>query len=56
MKQLRNFAAVLAVTVLVSPAAFARLIQAPEVDPSMGAGALAFVAGAILVIRGRRKA
>jgi hypothetical protein len=29
--------------------------SAPEVDPSTGVAALALIAGAVLVIRGRRK-
>ena len=27
----------------------------PEIDPSMGAGALALLGGAVMVLRGRRK-
>ena len=30
--------------------------QVPEIDPTSGAAALALVAGAVLIIRGRRKA
>jgi hypothetical protein len=30
-------------------------VPAPEIDPSLGAGALAFLAGTVLVIRGQRK-
>jgi hypothetical protein len=29
--------------------------QAPEIDPGTGANALALIAGALIVIRGRRK-
>ncbi len=30
--------------------------KVPEIDPTSGAAALALVAGAVLIIRGRRKA
>ena len=53
MKIMRSLLAVAAVTLMVSHAAFAT--PAPEIDPGMGAGALALVGSAILVIRGRRK-
>ena len=51
---IRNLFAVLAVVLIASHAAFARAMV-PEIDPSMGAGALALLGGAIMVIRGRSK-
>jgi hypothetical protein len=54
MKIMRNLLAVMAVTLIVAHAAFAAPV--PEIDPAMGTGALALLGGAILVIRGRRKA
>jgi uncharacterized membrane protein len=51
---IRNFFAVLAVMFVASHAAFAK-VSVPEIDPSMGAGALALLGGAIMVIRGRSK-
>ncbi len=36
--------------------ALAIRIDAPEIDPGSAASAFAFLAGALLVIRGRRKA
>ena len=64
MKIARSFLAVLAVTLVVSHVASATppcaaavcKIEAPEIDPSLGMGALALLSGAILVIRGRKKA
>ncbi len=44
----------MAVTIIASHAAFAK-VMVPEIDPSMGAGAFAFLGGAIMVIRGRAK-
>ncbi len=38
----------------VSACCFAQL-QTPEIDPSMGGSAIALVAGALLVIRSRKK-
>lgn len=52
----RNLSALLAVTLVASHHAFACVPVAavtPEIDPSMGSGALALLAGAIMVIRGR---
>jgi hypothetical protein len=51
----RTFLAVLVVTLFASHASFATL-AAPEIDPAMGAGALALLGGAIMVIRGRVRA
>jgi hypothetical protein len=59
MKSLRNLLAVLAVVIIASHTAFAGFSDnggnAPEIDPAMGTAALAFLSGAILVIRGRIK-
>lgn len=46
--------AVLALTLAFSPISHAAP-AAPEIDPSMGAGALALLGGAVMVIRGRRR-
>jgi hypothetical protein len=54
MKVIRSLLAVIAATLIVTHAAFATPV--PEIDPGMGAGALALLGGVILVIRGRRKA
>lgn len=52
----RSFLAVLAVTLIASHASFAKAdVTVPEVDPAMAAGALAFISGGIMVIRGRGK-
>jgi hypothetical protein len=51
---IRNLFAVVAVVLFVSHAAFAK-VSVPEIDPSMGTGALALLGGAIMVIRGRTK-
>jgi hypothetical protein len=62
MKNLvRSFLAVLVVTLISSHASLAACSVdtcgvAPEIDPAMGAGALALVGGAIMVIRGRARA
>ena len=53
MKMTRTMLAILAVTLIATRASFATAI--PEIDPGMGAGALALLSGAILVIRGRKK-
>ncbi len=58
MKFFRQFLAVLVITLVATYPAFAGIPDgggggAPEIDPSMGMGALAFIGGAILVIRGR---
>jgi hypothetical protein len=48
----------LGLTLLIVGAAvscFAAPPQAPEIDPSSGAAALALVGGALLIIRARRK-
>ena len=49
---LRTGLAVLAIT-LAASSCYAAAV--PEIDPSMGAGALALLGGAVMVIRGRRK-
>ena len=56
MKMIRTLLAVLAVTLIAVHASFATPVGTPEIDPAMGTGALALLGGAILVIRGRRKA
>ena len=57
MKFFRQFLAVLVITLVATHPAFAGIPSggggAPEIDPAMGMGALAFIGGAILVIRGR---
>ncbi|HUD22695.1 MAG TPA: hypothetical protein VMQ60_07610 [Acidobacteriaceae bacterium] len=58
MKFFRQFLAVLVITLIATHAAYAGIPDgggggAPEIDPAMGMGALAFLSGAILVIRGR---
>jgi hypothetical protein len=60
MKYFRQLLAVVAITFIATHTAFAALPGgggggAPEIDPAMGMGALAFLGGAILVIRGRVK-
>lgn len=50
---LRTGIAVLAVTLAASSFSYAAAV--PEIDPSMGAGALALLGGAIMVIRGRKR-
>ena len=55
MKMTRTLLAVLAVTLIATHASFA-VATAPEIDPAMGTGALALLGGAIMVIRGRKKA
>jgi hypothetical protein len=52
----RTALSVVAVTLIASNVALAKLDQVPEVDPAMGALALVFLGGAIMVIRGRTKA
>ena len=47
----RYLLAVLAVLAIATHNAFA--VPVPEIDPAMGTGALALIAGAIVVIRGR---
>jgi hypothetical protein len=57
MKMLRTVFAVAVTTMIASHALFAvGLPTTPEIDPGMGLGALAFLGGAVMVIRGRRKA
>jgi hypothetical protein len=53
MKIIRSILAVLAVTILAIHPLFGG--GAPEIDPATGIGMLAFLGGAILVIRGRVK-
>lgn len=52
---LRSSLAVLAALVMLTASAHAFMPTGPEIDPSMGPGALALLAGAIVVIRGRRR-
>ena len=54
MKIVRTLLAVLTVTLIATHASFAVPVPVPEIDPGMGAGALALISGAILVIRGRK--
>jgi len=51
----RTALAVIAVTLAVSSVSYAGAAPVPEIDPAMGAGALALLGGAIMVIRGRRR-
>jgi hypothetical protein len=51
----RSLLAVLVATLVAAHAAFASP-TVPEIDPAMGAGALALLGGAIMVIRGRVRA
>ena len=64
MNFFRRFLAVMLVTVIATHPSFAGLgappplpdaFGSPEIDPGMCMGALAFLSGAILVIRGRVK-
>ena len=55
MKIFRNLLAVLAVTLIAIHPLFGPPWGAPEIDPGIGMGTLAFLGGAILVIRGRVK-
>jgi hypothetical protein len=61
MKLFRQLLAAVAITLIATHVAHAGIPctencgGAPEIDPSMGVGALAFLGGAILVIRGRFK-
>jgi hypothetical protein len=48
----RYLLALLAVTVISTHAAFAAP-GVPEIDPAMGAGALALMGGVVMVVRGR---
>ena len=50
---LRRLAAVILLCAGASVLAMA--VQVPEIDPGSGANALALIAGALIVIRGRRK-
>jgi hypothetical protein len=52
MSRLIGFAALLMVC---SSMAFAGAANVPEIDPSTGAGALALVAGGLVVLRARRR-
>ena len=56
MKFTRLLLAALAVTAMATPNLLARPVAAPEIDPSLGAGTLALIAGAIMIIRGRARA
>jgi LPXTG-motif cell wall-anchored protein len=57
MKIIRSLLAVVAVTLIAVHASFAiPSTGVPEIDPAMGTGALALLGGAIMVIRGRKKA
>jgi hypothetical protein len=52
----RSSLAVLAVLILVTARANAQFIYSvPEIDPSLGAGALAVLGGAIAMIQARRR-
>jgi hypothetical protein len=58
VKYYRQLLAVLVITLIATHTAYAGIPDgggggAPEIDPAMGMGALAFISGAILVIRGR---
>ena len=54
--KIRTVLAVLATTMIASQAhALFAIISSPEIDPGTGLGALAFLGGAIMVIRGRLK-
>ena len=54
---LRNILSVLAVVLVATHVGHARpVFSAPEMDPAMGTAALVLLGGAIMVIRGRRKA
>jgi hypothetical protein len=60
MKYFRQLLAVVVITFIATHTAFAGVPTtigggAPEIDPALGMGALAFLGGAILVIRGRVK-
>jgi hypothetical protein len=56
MKIFRNLLAVLAVTVIATHPLYGPPNGgSPEIDPGMSMAALAFLGGAILVIRGRVK-
>jgi hypothetical protein len=55
MKILRTSLAVVAVTLIATHASFAP-VSVPEIEPTMGTGALALLGAAIMVIRGRHKA
>jgi hypothetical protein len=56
MKALRTVLSVVAFTLLASHFALADTECVPEVNPAMGMTALAFLSGAVMVIRGRKKA
>ena len=43
------------ITLAATSTCFAAINPVPEIDPSMGAGALALLGGAVMVLRGRRK-
>lgn len=58
--RVRSILAVLLVTFIAAHPAFAGLPDpgggnVPEIDPQMGMGAIAFLGGVVLVIRGRIK-
>jgi hypothetical protein len=53
---LNRLSALALLTIGMAAAAFARISPAPEIDPGSAVSALALVSGALLVIRGRRKA
>jgi len=61
MKYYRQILAVMVMLLITTHPAFAGIPDggggggAPEIDPAVGMGALAFLSGAILVIRGRVK-
>ncbi len=51
MKKLLGFTMI---AISAAGTAFGRLVDAPEIDASMGASALALLSGALLVLRNRR--
>jgi hypothetical protein len=55
MKIARNLLAILAVTAIATHVSYATVTAAPEIDASMGAGTLALLSGAVLILRGRSK-
>ena len=52
---LRNSLAVLVAVCFLTANAHALFYTVPEIDPSMGAGALAVMGGVIAMVRGRRR-
>jgi LPXTG-motif cell wall-anchored protein len=50
-----RFVGIMLLLVGASSLAMAGAVAAPEVSPASGAGALALLSGALLVLRGRRR-